>query len=111
MPLDPPPGLIAVPVPKAVLLLTQTEYLAGIRRGKWWARLVGEQRREAHRQIGEMLKATKPERAKGARGNPRGRGAPIVQLPTGTAQPTLADLGIGKKESHEAQKLADMPTQ
>jgi hypothetical protein len=36
--MDPPPGLIAVPVPKAVLLLTEAVYLRGIQRGKWWKR-------------------------------------------------------------------------
>ena len=37
-PTDPPPGLIPVPLKGAVLLLTQAEYLAGIRRGKCWRR-------------------------------------------------------------------------
>ena len=35
---DPPPGLIPVPLKGAVLLLTEAEYLAGIRRGKGWRR-------------------------------------------------------------------------
>jgi hypothetical protein len=35
---DPPPGLIVVPLSKAVLLLTEREYLAGLRRGKVWRR-------------------------------------------------------------------------
>jgi hypothetical protein len=43
--IDPPSGLIAVPVPKAILLLTEAEYLAGIRRGKWWRRRQAETRR------------------------------------------------------------------
>ena len=45
-PTDPPPGLIAVPVPKAVLLLTPAEYRAGIRRGKWWRRRTELERRK-----------------------------------------------------------------
>lgn len=35
---NPPVGLIPVPLKGAVLLLTEPEYLAGIRRGKWWRR-------------------------------------------------------------------------
>ena len=60
----------------------------------------------AERRMGEMLKAT--ERAKGAKGNPGGRGAPIVRSQDVTAQPTLAELGISKRESAEAQKVAAM---
>jgi hypothetical protein len=45
-PTDPPPGPIAVPVPKAVLLLTEAEYLRGLRRGKWWRRTQAEAKRE-----------------------------------------------------------------
>src|SRR5512135_2590080 len=44
---DPPPGLIAVPVPKAVLLLTHAEYVRGVERGKWWTRIQAEATREA----------------------------------------------------------------
>lgn len=48
--------------------------------------------------------------AKGARGNPRGRGAKIVRSMDGTAQtPTLLELGITKNESSRAQKLAAIP--
>lgn len=36
--IDAPPGLVPVPLKGAVLLLTAPEYLAGIRRGKWWRR-------------------------------------------------------------------------
>jgi hypothetical protein len=38
--MDPPTGLIAVPLGKGgvLLLLTEREYLAGIRRGKLWRR-------------------------------------------------------------------------
>jgi hypothetical protein len=38
MPTDPPPGLMAVPVPKALLPLTYAEYVPGLLRGKWWKR-------------------------------------------------------------------------
>jgi hypothetical protein len=43
--MDPPPGLIPVPLKGATLLLTQAEYLARIRRGKWWRRSQAMQRR------------------------------------------------------------------
>ena len=55
---------------------------------------------EAERRMGELLAAT--ERAKGAKGNPGGRGAAIVQSPDATAQPTLAELGLSKRESAQA---------
>jgi hypothetical protein len=45
--MDPSPGLIPVPLKGTVLLLTQAEYLAGIRRGKWWRRRVAMERQEA----------------------------------------------------------------
>jgi hypothetical protein len=44
-PTDPPPGMIPVPMKGAILLLTESEYLAGIRRGKWWRRRVAMERR------------------------------------------------------------------
>jgi hypothetical protein len=45
-PSDLPDGLRAVSLPKGcVVLLTPQEYLAGIRRGKWWKRRVAEERR------------------------------------------------------------------
>ena len=57
---------------------------------------------EAERKMGEMLATT--ERAKGAKGNPGGRGAVVVQSPAITAQtPTLAALGITKRESSETK--------
>jgi hypothetical protein len=46
---DRPPGLIAVPVRKAILLLRHAEYVRGIRRGKWWRRTQAEARREGRR--------------------------------------------------------------
>jgi hypothetical protein len=33
-PMEPPPGLIAVSVPKVVLLLTELEYVRGLKRGR-----------------------------------------------------------------------------
>ena len=46
--MDPPPGLIPVPLGKAyLLLLTEREYLAGIRRGKWWRRATANAKRES----------------------------------------------------------------
>ena len=36
---DPPPGLIPVPLGKGcLLLLTEREFLARVKRGKWWRR-------------------------------------------------------------------------
>ncbi|HUT30850.1 MAG TPA: hypothetical protein VMX13_13745 [Sedimentisphaerales bacterium] len=58
-------------------------------------------RRPAEIRMGEMLLAT--ERAKGA----KGIGKAIVRSPDVTALPTLADLGISKRESSEAQKKTD----
>lgn len=64
----------------------------------------------AERQMGEFLKEM--PKATGAQGNPGGQGAKVVRFPTGTAQDapaTLADLGISKKQSARAQKLAEIP--
>ena len=45
--IDPPPDLIPVPLAKGcVLLLTEREYVAGIRRGKWWRRRQAMARRD-----------------------------------------------------------------
>lgn len=46
LPSDPPAGLIAVPMKGAVLLLTAKEFVAGVRRGKWWRRREAMLRRE-----------------------------------------------------------------
>jgi hypothetical protein len=60
---------------------------------------------EAERKMGEMLLAT--ERAKG--------GQPYQKNPTGDVtvlvEPTLAELGITKRESAKAQSLAQMPVE
>jgi hypothetical protein len=55
---------------------------------------------EAERKMGEMLKAT--ERAKPGPDKKD-------RLPEGTEPPTLAELGLTKRESSEAQMLADLP--
>jgi N6-adenosine-specific RNA methylase IME4 len=63
--------------------------------------------RLAEIRLGELLSAT--DRAKGARGNPGGRGAKIVRSVQITAQadaPTLAELGVTKNESSRAKRLA-----
>lgn len=64
----------------------------------------------AERRMGEMLAAT--ERAKGAQktGGPgRGKRGNIVLPRLSDDEPTLSDLGITKRESAEAQKLAALP--
>jgi hypothetical protein len=67
-----------------------------------------EIRLRAEHRAGELLTAM--PKAKGAEGNPGGRGAPIVRSPVETAQPsTLADLGITKTQSSKWQKLAALP--
>ena len=44
---DPPDGLLVIPLAKScILLLTPKEYLAGIRRGKWWKRRQAELARQ-----------------------------------------------------------------
>jgi N6-adenosine-specific RNA methylase IME4 len=67
--------------------------------------------RLAEIRLGELLAAT--DRAKGARGNPGGRGAKIVPCPEGRAQsdaPTLESLGVSWKESSRAKRLAQAPS-
>src|SRR5208283_599683 len=59
---------------------------------------------DALRLLGEFLQ--RAEKNLGARGNPGGQGAKIVQSQNGTAQPTLGSAGIGKKESAQSQQLA-----
>jgi hypothetical protein len=63
-----------------------------------------ETRLRAERKAGELLQQT--ERAKGARGNPGGRGAAIVLSPDATP---LSELGISRHQSSKWQKLADIP--
>lgn len=58
--------------------------------------------------MGEMLEATKPKRAKPPSG--KGQKKTDRRLPTGTDDaPTLAEMGLTKKESMNAQRLAAMP--
>jgi hypothetical protein len=66
-----------------------------------------EIRLRAERKAGELLRDM--EKAKGATGNPGGRGAPIVRSQSTTAQPTLAELGISRDQSSKWQRLADVP--
>lgn len=62
---------------------------------------------EALRKLGEMLRAT--PKAKGVRtlGGGTGAGGSVSAPPAQT--PTLAELGLTKKESAVAQQLADLP--
>ena len=59
MPTDLPPGLIPVPTKGAVSLLTAAEFVAAVKRGKWWHRRVAMLTREQARKNNER------------RGNPR----------------------------------------
>ena len=60
----------------------------------------------AERKMGEMLRAT--ERAKRPPGPGRGK-VGDRSLPTLSDTPTLAELGLSKRESAEAQRLAAIP--
>ncbi|MFO7899032.1 MAG: MT-A70 family methyltransferase [Planctomycetota bacterium] len=63
----------------------------------------------AQRKMGELLAAT--ERATGTRGQLKGRDVSggAVTLPPEERVPTLAELGLTKRESAEAQTLAAIP--
>ncbi len=66
----------------------------------------------AERRAGELLRER--EMAKGARGNPGGRGSKIVRSVAATAQSepkTLKEIGITKDQSSKYQQLADIPEQ
>ena len=67
-----------------------------------------EIRLRAERRAGQLL--SEMEKSAGARGNPNGRGAPIVRSRDETTQ-TLADLGISKNQSSKWQQLARVPDQ
>jgi hypothetical protein len=68
-----------------------------------------EIRLRAERRCGQLLREM--EKAKGARGNPGGQGAPIVRSHDDTAQgeTKLSDLGISKQQSSDWQKMAAIP--
>src|SRR6266567_4849467 len=62
-----------------------------------------EIRLRAERRAAELLAGM--DKAKGARGNPNGRGAKIVRSPGDTAQPpTLKELGVSKSQSSRWQQ-------
>jgi len=56
---------------------------------------------EAERKMGEMLAATAEDKSRTVRGGDRKSKSPEVTL-----KPTLSELGVTKRESAEAQKLA-----
>lgn len=62
---------------------------------------------DAERRMGELLRET--ERNKGAQGKGINQYNNEVQYPDDTAPPKLEDLGLTKKESSEAQQIADLP--
>lgn len=65
----------------------------------------------AERRLGEMLKATpKQHGARGVAGPGRGKNGVPQENPVSDA-PTLADLGINKKVSARAQRLAQLPAE
>jgi|SRR3954453_3725052 hypothetical protein len=67
-----------------------------------------EIRLRAERKAGELF--AEREKAKGAAGNPGGRGATIVRSSDDTAHPqTLQELGISKQQSSDWQRLAAVP--
>jgi len=59
---------------------------------------------EAERRLGDML--AEMQKAPGAKGNPRGRGATVVRSHDVT---TLSELGIRKPQSHRWQDAARVP--
>lgn len=64
---------------------------------------------EAERRLGELLKET--ERAKGAAGGGQKESSRGAYVELRDSVPTLADLGLTKKESSRAQILAELPEQ
>jgi hypothetical protein len=67
-----------------------------------------EVRERAERRLGELMETKRQagELAKGARGNPKGRGAKIVQGTTDPAHPTLASQNVDKNLAKRARKSA-----
>jgi len=72
-----------------------------------------EIRIRAERRIGELMAAQRDGVGLnvGARGNPGGRGAPIVRAADGPAHPTLADASIDKHLADQARRLAALPAE
>src|SRR5579884_559269 len=74
---------------KAVALQAYARQANDVEMQNWAAEI----RLRAERRAGELL--AEMEKAKGARGNPKGRGAKIVRSSEATTQ-TLAELGVSK---------------
>lgn len=72
--------------------------------------LAAEMRKRAERRLGELIEDERKagKLAKGARGNPRGRGAKIVQVANGPTQ-TLEQRGVDKHLADRARKMAALP--
>lgn len=70
-----------------------------------------EIRIRAERRIGELMKQQRDAgmMAKGAKGNPGGRGAKIVRVADEPTQITLAEVGIDKSLADRARKYAAVP--
>jgi hypothetical protein len=67
-PADPPPGMIPVPLAKGcVLLLTEREFTAGLKRGEWWKRRAAVTAQKPHERRGE------PRRSEGLHCAPKCR--------------------------------------
>lgn len=70
--------------------------------------MVAEIKLRAEKKAGKLLKEM--PKNKGAKGNPNGRGAPVVRSHDTTAHPpTLAELGISKSQSSQLQAIASLP--
>jgi hypothetical protein len=83
---DPPPELIPIPLKGAVLLLTQAEFTAGVRRGKWWRRRVAMEQRclqKHHERRGEAPTLVR-ELRRASRVGPRSRGRRLAPQPSGS---------------------------
>lgn len=68
-------------------------------------------KKRAERRLGELMEDDRRagKLAKGAKGNPRGRGAKIVRVSEKPTQQTLANQGIDKNLADRARKSAAMP--
>lgn len=63
----------------------------------------------AERKMGEMLQATKDDRPSGARSGGKKDGPRGNYTEPRESGPTLAELGLSKRESADAQRLAAIP--